>query len=495
MAQVATGTIADRPFVRTVYTIAARRFTGDLRLARGNEQYALGWHRGFVVGAKTPVAQGPLGPRAAAIFAMPPETTFTLDDESKVPSDSDEPVDPRWLIYNGLKLYYAAPRLDAEVASLATRPLKLAADAGGLLTSYGFEDPDKPVVVTLREPITLEDLIATHRGVDAHRVKAIAYALLATDALEVGQPTAAPSRAHSARRTSTAGAGSPRSSKSMRAASAPPRAATAAPRAATAPPRAASVPPDDEAVQFVLEKLDALASNTDHFQLLGLERSAADADVRTAYFHLAKRLHPDRVRNLPLGGRESEAQQLFARINEAFGVLSDKRKRAAYLANLEARGDMSEEEEQQKMLDIFAAEEAYQLGELALRRASWHEAFEHFETAKEKNPDEGDHWALLGWARWCAAADKASVKRQVKKELRKALALSPKSPTGYYYRGRIAQQEEDAETARSCFTTVLELEPSHRGAQSEMRVLDGRAVAAEQEAPKKGGLLGRLKRK
>ncbi len=62
----------------------------------------------------------------------------------------------------------------------------------------------------------------------------------------------------------------------------------------------------------------------DYYQILGLERSASEDDVRKAYRKLAMKYHPDRNP----GDKSSEDR--FKDINEAYQVLSDPQKRARY---------------------------------------------------------------------------------------------------------------------------------------------------------------------
>ena len=62
----------------------------------------------------------------------------------------------------------------------------------------------------------------------------------------------------------------------------------------------------------------------DYYQLLGIQRGADEAAIKAAYRRLAKECHPD-TKN---GCKESEAQ--FKAINEAYDVLKDPQKRAAY---------------------------------------------------------------------------------------------------------------------------------------------------------------------
>jgi molecular chaperone DnaJ len=62
----------------------------------------------------------------------------------------------------------------------------------------------------------------------------------------------------------------------------------------------------------------------DYYELLGVARGADGAAIKAAYRSLAKEHHPDRKN----GCKESEAR--FKAINEAYDVLKDPQKRAAY---------------------------------------------------------------------------------------------------------------------------------------------------------------------
>jgi molecular chaperone DnaJ len=62
----------------------------------------------------------------------------------------------------------------------------------------------------------------------------------------------------------------------------------------------------------------------DYYELLGVPRGAEDAVIKAAYRRLAKEHHPDRHN----GCSDKEAQ--FKAINEAYDILKDPQKRAAY---------------------------------------------------------------------------------------------------------------------------------------------------------------------
>jgi curved DNA-binding protein len=68
----------------------------------------------------------------------------------------------------------------------------------------------------------------------------------------------------------------------------------------------------------------------DYYDTLGVEPGAGEAEIKTAYRRLARRYHPD-------VSKEKGAEERFKAVNEAYEVLRDKDKRAAY-DQLKAQG-------------------------------------------------------------------------------------------------------------------------------------------------------------
>lgn len=61
----------------------------------------------------------------------------------------------------------------------------------------------------------------------------------------------------------------------------------------------------------------------DYYDILGVDKGASEADIKSAYRKLARKYHPDR-------NKEAGAEDRFKSVGEAYEVLKDKEKRAAY---------------------------------------------------------------------------------------------------------------------------------------------------------------------
>ena len=61
----------------------------------------------------------------------------------------------------------------------------------------------------------------------------------------------------------------------------------------------------------------------DYYKILGVERDAKEAEIKTAYRRLARKYHPD-------VSKEPDAEEKFKEVSEAYDVLKDKEKRQAY---------------------------------------------------------------------------------------------------------------------------------------------------------------------
>ena len=66
-----------------------------------------------------------------------------------------------------------------------------------------------------------------------------------------------------------------------------------------------------------------MATTRDYYEILGVSKSSTASEIKSAYRKLALKYHPDR-------NKESDANEKFKEINQAYEVLSDEKKRQTY---------------------------------------------------------------------------------------------------------------------------------------------------------------------
>ena len=220
-----------------------------------------------------------------------------------------------------------------------------------------------------------------------------------------------------------------------------------------------------------LAQLKRKQRKQNHFEVLGLSTKATTADSREAFVELAKRYHPDK-----LGGASAELQALasevFARISQAHEVLSNPEQLRNYLDQL-SKGSSSKESKA-AVTKILSAEQQFQKAEDLVKRRQYSDAIDALNWALKLDPQEGEFYALMAWARFLQNPEDASVRREAQEQIQKATSLAPNSPSGYYYLAKLHKACEEPTRAERMFRKVLELRPTHVEATQELRMIEMR---------------------
>ena len=296
-------------------------------------------------------------------------------------------------------------------------------------------------------------------------------------------------------------------------AAAPPT-SPAAPEPKAAPPPTPSPPPapgstDDEAAERRREILEAWEGlkTRNHFEVLGLSRSAGEAEVKEAYFGLAKRFHPDVHHGDSLGDLRDELEEVFIRLGEAYEVLRDPRKRGEYEERLgrqrpkpaaagagPAASGPAEPAAPEPPRD---PEEETRQAEESIRRATklfeqekYWDAIQLLQPAIEAVQGKTRLRGQLTLARCYAKNPKWS--KEAESVLLTATRESPEAVDAWALLGELYAQKGLRTRAVTMYRKVLELKPDHEDA--------GRYVAANTPPPdlppdEGSGLLTRLFRR
>jgi tetratricopeptide (TPR) repeat protein len=208
-----------------------------------------------------------------------------------------------------------------------------------------------------------------------------------------------------------------------------------------------------------------------HFELLGIPREATEAQVREAYFRLAKRYHPDGQHDGDLGDVREALEAIFRRLGEAYEALRNPRIRAAYERSLgrqpegvrEARADPPS-----PALEIEDPEQLLALAAESFARESRREAILLLERAL---PRAGG--ALKQRARVLLAGAYAAEPDRIKQGeelLVAAVQQDPGLAEAHFQLGVIYAGQGLRGRALSAFRRVVELEPGN--AEAGRRIAD-----------------------
>jgi len=100
------------------------------------------------------------------------------------------------------------------------------------------------------------------------------------------------------------------------------------------PPKRADEGPISETVRQRIDSFFTTLDQRDAFQMLEIARDADDKTVKRAYFKLSKEFHPDRYFGRDIGDYKDRLSKIFQAVKASFEVLSDKRRREAYMEAL-----------------------------------------------------------------------------------------------------------------------------------------------------------------
>jgi curved DNA-binding protein CbpA len=240
---------------------------------------------------------------------------------------------------------------------------------------------------------------------------------------------------------------------------------TPRPQATAAPSPAASAKPaplERASLEAQLAKL----AGADHFAVLGVKQDAPAAQVKAAYFQLAKSYHPDAVPTDAPPDVKKLCADVFARVSEAWSVLGDDASRAVYLERLKTGGTVEVD-----VLNIFQAENVFQAGTALVKARRYDEALRKFDEAIQLNHDEAEFGMWKAWCEFLLADDKKRKLATASSAIEAGLKKNPRCAQGYLFLGQMAKLAGDGSAAERYLRRGLEVAPEHGELQRELKYL------------------------
>jgi DNA-binding response OmpR family regulator/tetratricopeptide (TPR) repeat protein len=247
---------------------------------------------------------------------------------------------------------------------------------------------------------------------------------------------------------------------------------------------AASLSPEERSLREELAEKAVEMKKQDYFEVLGVSKNASRAEIKKAYFSLAKQYHPDRISGSASSEIRNLADEIFDLISSAHDVLSDDTRREQYVEELTSgeKRDVSSE-----VSKILSAEGLFQKGEIALRKREYVKAKELFEDAANLCPEEGEFHAYLGWAMFQSDPKNEEAVRKSRDQLNQAISLNPKVDKAYLFLGYIYKAMNYREMAEHEFEKAIQCNPDCTEALRELRLISMRRKSKK----KSGGILRR----
>ncbi len=191
-----------------------------------------------------------------------------------------------------------------------------------------------------------------------------------------------------------------------------------------------------------------------YYEVLGVERSASEQEIRERFRRLARENHPDRY----TGPDKSDAERRFQTLTEAVNVLTSSTRRKQHDAELSSGGGKG------ATVDFAQIAKAY----LAKGAKAWKEndiraAYENFDMAVKHNPADAkaQHYLAL-------AAMRLGNARQAVQSIEAAVQ---KEPVNFVYlkdAGLICRRAGLVAKAERYFGEALQWDPANAEVQSAL---------------------------
>jgi|GEM_PF-4333350 len=213
----------------------------------------------------------------------------------------------------------------------------------------------------------------------------------------------------------------------------------------------------------------ALSKNP--LEILGVAREASQAEIRKAYVTLTRRYHPDNVQQGFPDEVIREFEKASSAVNEAYSVLKDPEKQAAFLKLLDdpiIKGDINRAEMRKR-----ASMDSEQ-GFVYFHRQNYPMAIKHLKRALMIFPYEVMNLARLGWAVFNNKEGEGDRTAEAVELINRGLSIQPDNDQANYFMAKILIAQKRDREAESYLEKAERANPNNYEARRDLKMLQMR---------------------
>ncbi|HKR62501.1 MAG TPA: DnaJ domain-containing protein [Thermoanaerobaculia bacterium] len=194
-----------------------------------------------------------------------------------------------------------------------------------------------------------------------------------------------------------------------------------------------------------------------YYEILGVDRSASDQEIRDRFRKLARENHPDRYR----GNDKADAERKFQVLTEAVNVLTNAAKRKQHDSEL-AAGAARGPADFTQVAKVYLGK-----GVKAYKEGDWRTAYENFDMAAKHNPNDAKAFHYLA----LAAVRIPAYTRQAVQAIETAVQREPMNPLYLKDAGMICKRAGLTAKAERYFEETLKWDASNVEVQAALAEL------------------------
>lgn len=208
-----------------------------------------------------------------------------------------------------------------------------------------------------------------------------------------------------------------------------------------------------------------------YYQILDVSSDCSQAEVKKAYFKLARKYHPDLFSGEIQPDMKDKIEEVFSYITKAYETLGDEERRKDY----DSKMDVLPQEGRRNIAQ--EAETKFRKGKTLYDEGKYEDALTLLGEAVRIMNDKGSYYLLLA----LTESKIPSLHKKAEKDFIRAVTLEPWNPEAYIGLGLLYKKAGLKVKANKHFEKALSLDPDHEVA---LRELGGKGRRAEKKGLK-----------